>query len=281
MFFLQLRNELWKLFGKKRTYIGSAMFLLAQGIFILFMTYGRGPSRNIARDLQRNGYPVEHYLTNLTIACIVLIPIAYFMLPLYASLVGGDLVAKEAEDGTLRMMLSRPVTRVRLLLVKWVAGAIFSFTLVISLGVFGALFTRIFYPGSGGMFVILPPERIVGAFDGAQAWERFAIVHLFMTAEACTMMSLAFMFSCFNVKPAAATILAISFFFISFIMNNLPYFQDWQDWFLVHHLYVWSNFFRDPIPWWKIGESLSILAGYNLTFFIIGCAVFQTRDIKS
>ena len=47
MFLLQLRNELWKLFGKKRTYIGSAMFLLAQAILILGLTYGgvlRAPS---------------------------------------------------------------------------------------------------------------------------------------------------------------------------------------------------------------------------------------------
>ncbi|HXD00035.1 MAG TPA: ABC transporter permease subunit, partial [Verrucomicrobiae bacterium] len=120
MFLLQLRNELWKLFGKKRTYIGSGMFLLAQTILILFLKYGNAPSRGIVRDMERNGFPVAHYLTNLTVACIALVPIAYFLLPLYASLVGGDLVAKEAEDGTLRMILSRPITRLRLLLLKWV-----------------------------------------------------------------------------------------------------------------------------------------------------------------
>jgi ABC-2 type transport system permease protein len=281
MFLLQLRNELWKLFGKKRTYIGSIMFLLAQAILILGLTYGRGPSRAIVRDLERNGYPVEHYLTNLTIACLVLGPIGYLMLPLYASLVGGDLVAKEAEDGTLRMILSRPVTRLRLLLLKWVAGAIFSLALVATLGVFGALFTRFFYPASGGLFVFVPEQRLVTTFEGAAGWERFAVVHLFMMAEACSLMSLAFMFSCFNIKPAAATILAISFYFISLIMNNMPYFQDWQDWILAHHLFVWVNLFRNPIPWWQIGESLSILAGYNLTFLIVGCAAFQVRDIKS
>ena len=88
-------------------------------------------------------------------------------------------------------------------------------------------------------------------------------------------------FSCFNIKPAAATILAISFFFISMILHDMPYFHDLQEWFLVHHLYVWSNFLRQHIPWWKVGESVSILAGYNLTFLVIGAAVFQTRDIKS
>jgi len=94
-------------------------------------------------------------------------------------------------------------------------------------------------------------------------------------------MSLAFMFSCFNIKPAAATILAISVFFISMILHDMPYFREMKEWFMVHHLYVWSNFFRPQIPWWRVGESLSILAGYNFTFLIIGCVAFQRRDIKS
>ena len=102
-----------------------------------------------------------------------------------------------------------------------------------------------------------------------------------MTCEAITLMSLAFMFSCFNMKPAAATILAISVFFISMILHDMPYFRDMREWFMVHHLYVWTHFFRSHIPWWRVGESLSILAGYNLTFLIIGCAAFQRRDIKS
>ena len=34
LFYYQLRNELWKLFGKKRTYIGFVMFLL-----MLFRTH--------------------------------------------------------------------------------------------------------------------------------------------------------------------------------------------------------------------------------------------------
>jgi ABC-2 type transport system permease protein len=102
-----------------------------------------------------------------------------------------------------------------------------------------------------------------------------------MTFEAVTLMSLAFMFSCFNVKPAAATILAISVFFISMILHDMPYFRDMREWFMVHHLYVWTYFFHTHIPWWRVGESLSILGGYNLTFVIVGCAVFQRRDIKS
>jgi ABC-2 type transport system permease protein len=280
MLWLQLRNELWKLFGKRRTYIGSGMFFLAQSIGILLFQFGQGPYRDLVRDIENFGASPEQFITNLTVASFLLVPIVYFLLPLYVSLVGGDMVAKEAEDGTLRMILCRPISRLRLLLLKWCAGVIFSFVLVISLGIFSVLVASVFFPG-GGLFVVVPLDRIISTFDGISAWERFGIVHVFMTFEAVTLMTLAFMFSCFNVKPAAATILGISVFFISMILHDMPYFRELREWFMVHHLHVWSNFFRPHIPWWRVGESLSILAGYNFTFLIIGCVAFQRRDIKS
>src|SRR5215469_15302533 len=280
MLWFQLRNELWKLFGKKRTYIGSGAFFLAQSIGILLFQFGQGPYRELVRDIERSGLSADHFVTNLTVASFLLVPIGYFLLPLYVALVGGDMVAKEAEDGTLRMILSRPISRLRLLFLKWMAGAVFSLVLVLSLGLFGAIFARAFFP-SGGLFVVMPMERFFSSFDGATAWERFAAVHLFMTVEAVTLMTLAFMFSCFNIKPAAATILAISVFFLSMILHDMPYFREMREWFMVHHLYVWTHFFRSNVHWWRVGQSLSILAGYNLTFLIIGCTAFQQRDIKS
>jgi ABC-2 type transport system permease protein len=56
MLWLQLRNELWKLFGKKRTYIGSGAFFLAQGIGILLFHFGQGPYRELVSDIERCGF---------------------------------------------------------------------------------------------------------------------------------------------------------------------------------------------------------------------------------
>ena len=279
MFYHHLWNELWKLFGKKRTYIGFGAFLIGQNAMLVAFRYSHWQER-MRGLLEGNGYIAQEYVSALTVAVIMLIPQILLLMPLYVALVGGDLVAKEVEDGTLRMILCRPISRLRLLLLKWMAGVVFSLTLVLSLGLFGALFASAFFP-AGGLFVALPLERFMSGFDGAQAWVRFATVHLFMTVEAVTLMTLAFMFSCFNVKPAAATILAISVFFISMILHDMPYFRDLREWFMVHHLYLWSLIFRQHIPWWRVGESLSILAGYNLTFLVVGCAYFQVRDIKS
>jgi len=278
MLYLQLRNELWKLFGKKRTYIGFAMFLIAQNV-IAFVFRFSNASRGMIRQLENNGYPAEHFISGLTIATVMLFPIAYVLLPLYVSLVGGDLVAKETEDGTLRMILARPISRLRLLFVKWIAGVVFSILLVFALGIFGLIFSSLLFH-SGGLFVMIPGE-IFGVFDFANGLNRYCAAHIALIVKAATIMGLAFMFSCFNVKPAAATILALSFVFVNFILMQIPFFKEIQHWFLTYHLNFWQHAFAQPIPWWRVGESLSILAGFNLTFLIVGCAVFQVRDIKS
>ena len=129
MFYYHLRNELWKLFGKKRTYIGFAAFLLAQNILLILFQLG-GVQRYLERMLAGNGYLAKDYMSALTVALIMLLPQVLMLMPLYAALVGGDLVAKEAEDGTLRLILARPISRFQLLLAKWFSGAVFSILLL-------------------------------------------------------------------------------------------------------------------------------------------------------
>jgi ABC-2 type transport system permease protein len=278
MLFLQLRNELRKLFGKQRTYIGFGALLLAQVVIVLLFRYTHA-SHDMVRQLETNGYEATQYISSLTIATVMLFPIAYILLPLYISLIGGDLVAKEAEDGTLRMILSRPISRFRLLLVKWLTGAIFSGLLVVMLGLVGFGFASCYFP-LGGMFVFVPGE-IFSVLESSEGLWHYVGAHLFLCMSACTISSLAFMFSCFNVKPAAATILALSFIFVSFVLMQIPFFRDLQPWFLTHYLNQWQNLLAQPIPWWRVRESLCVLAGFNLTFFLIGATAFHVRDIKS
>jgi len=133
MFYLHFRNELWKLFGKKRTYIGFGAFLLVQTGMLLMFRFGHVRA-DMERTLAGNGYLAQEYMSALTVAVIMLIPQVALLMPLYTALVGGDMVAKEAEEGTLRMILSRPISRFRLLLMKWLAGGVFAALLVLVLG---------------------------------------------------------------------------------------------------------------------------------------------------
>jgi len=283
VFFLQLKHELWKLFGKKRTYIGFGAFLLVQFAIIWMFRFTKAASA-LRRALEGGGYPADTFITAGTIATQTVIPTAFLLLPLYVSLVAGDLVAKEAEDGTLRMILARPISRLRLLTLKWFAGALFSLTLSLMLGGFGWLLASFWFPqgdvcaiqiefgGPQGGFAIFGPSE--------GAW-RYTAAHLLLGIKAITVLSIAFLFSCFNMKPAAATIVALSVMFVSVILMNIPWFADYKTWFITHHLNLWQWMFLQRPPWERMAESLSLIAGYNITFFTIGAAAFQMRDIKS
>jgi len=280
MIYYQLRNEMWKMFGKKRTYIGFGAFLLAHSTILLLFRYWQGPRRDMAHRLELLGYNSQHYISNMTMAAAVLIPVAELLMPLYVALVGGDLLAKEAEDGTLRMILARPISRFRLALVKWLAGLVFSIVLALALGVMGAAVASCLFP-SGGLFAFLPMDGIFSVFETAEGWRRYTIATTILSANAATVMGLALMFSCFNVKPAAATVLALSILLTSKIIQEMPYFHDLQRWFFTYHMNYWMKVFEERVPWPDILQSLSILFGFNLTLLIIGCVAFQVRDIKS
>jgi ABC-2 type transport system permease protein len=189
-------------------------------------------------------------------------------------------VAKEAEDGTLRMILARPISRFDLLLAKWLAGIVFSILLVFALGAMAISFARLWFPWRD-MFVAWPPLVPFSILSAGEGLKYFALSHLLLAVNASVVVAIAFMFSCFNMKPAAATILALSVLFISFVMEQIPFFEEYREWLLTYHFHAWLFMFAKPIPWPRIAGSLAILGAFNLTAFLIGTAAFQARDIKS
>lgn len=273
-----LSNELAKLFGKKRTYIGFGAFLVAQNVMLLLFRFTHW-QRDMERQLSGNGYFATDYVSALTVAFIMLLPLAPLLMPLYAALVGGDLMAKEVEDGTLRMILCRPISRFRVLLAKWLAGIIFCAVLVAVLGATALLLGRLWFPWKG-MFVFAP-GMVFNVLAPAAGLKLFLCSLIFITVNASVILGLALMFSCFNMKPAAATILALSFLFINFVLENIPFFEPYQDWFLTHHFRSWVLIYAQPTPWAKVAESLCILSAVCVSSFLIGAAAFQARDIKS
>jgi len=281
MFLAQLKNELWKLFGKKRTYIGFGAFVLMQ---VVVMAFFRSSSvrHQLERMLQTNGYLASEYISALTVAPIMLIPQVVLLMPLYVALVGGDVVAKEAEDGTLRMILSRPISRMRLLVAKWVGGMIFSAVLVLTLGIIALAVARILFPWKG-MFVFIQDQdsSTFSVFSPSEGLRLYALSNLVMLMNAVTMFSVAFMFSCFNMKPAAATILALSYLFMNMVLQHIPYFWAYRNWFVTVHFETWFHVFQQPISWSQILQSEITLAGISATAFTIGVMGFQVRDFKS
>ena len=279
LFLLQLRGELIKLFARKRTYIGFGVFLGVETLVLILWQLPRG-QRWMKRMIEQSGGAFDTYFSGLTVAMLMVVATVFLLGALYLGLVGGDLVAKEVEDGTMRMTLCRPVSRLRVLLVKYATAVIYTFALVLFVGL-SALAAATLVRGSGGMFLMIPEERLVTFMEFGDGMRRYLTALPFLALSLLSITTFSFQLSCWNVKPAAATITAITVFFVDWIFHLLPYFESYRPWMMTTHMNTWLNVFRQPVPWTKMVEDYAYLGGLNATFLIVGIAVFSARDFKS
>jgi len=115
LFGRQFLGEVKKCFARRRTYIGFGAFLVVE-IAILGLLQLPSAQRAVGRVLEASGFLFEDYYSGLTLAFLMMTNTIFFLGSLYLALIAGDVVAKEVEDGTLRMILSRPISRWRLIL---------------------------------------------------------------------------------------------------------------------------------------------------------------------
>jgi ABC-2 type transport system permease protein len=279
LFIRQLRFELLKLFARKRTYLGFLFFLIVEVLILL----GMGMPRHrhmIERQLTVQGLDYTNYYSGLTVAYQMIAWSIFTLGSVYLALVCGDIVAKEVEDGTMRMILSRPVSRLRILVLKYCACVCYTVTLALFV-VGSSLVTGILVHGYGRLIVMAPWEQIFAYYEPVPGLERFALAGAALTFCLLTLSTLAFMFSCFNLKPATATILTLSVYLIDDILRNVPFFADLRNYFLSHHMNVWSHLFENVIPWPRIFQSLGYLALFDVIALTIAGVYFLRRDFKS
>jgi len=280
VFLTHLKNELWKLFARKRTHIGFGAFLAVEILILLLMQLPK-PTKAVSDLLGKNGYLLADYYSGLTLGLLMLMFTIFLIGGLYLALVSGDVVAKEVEEGTLRMALARPVSRFRLVFVKWLACAIYSGIFIAFIAATSLLAGVLYRRGLGNLFVFSPLEQIFSVFETREGLLRFGRAIFFVIVSLQAVSTLGFAFSCFNMKPAAATILTLTVFFVDFVLRAIPYFQGIERCFLTWHTACWIRTFHDLVPWWDIAESLAYLGAFNLSLFLLGAAVFCTRDLKS
>ena len=279
LFFLQMRNELHKLFARKRTYLGFAAFVAVEILLLLLLNLPK-PKAGFRKLIEQNGYGFDQYFSGATLGLLMLMWTTFLLGALYLALVAGDVVAKEVEDGTLRMILCRPISRLRVGFLKYAACVLYTFALTFFIGI-TALVAGLLYCGWGGLFAIAPLEQLLAMHEAWPGLWRYlgALPLLGFGLESIT--SLGFLFSCCEMKPAAATILTLSIFFFDSIFRSIPYFESLRGWFMTTHMTLWLRVFEYHIPWWRIAEDVTWLGALNVTFALVGLAILQQRDFKA
>ncbi len=280
-FLSQLGGELRKLFGRRRTYLGYAVFLVMEAIILAVFKLPR--SQKSMRDLiETNGLGFDSYYSSLTVTYWVMGFSMFLLGSIYFALVAGDIVAKESEDGNLRLVLARPVSRLRILLLKYAAVSIYTVTFVIFVGVTGYLMSIAALGFDGGLFVWNYKMKVFSAFaTWHEGMGRIAMAALGIGISMITLSSIAFMFSCFKMKPAAATIIALSILFVDLVLQEFPFFKPYEQYFVTWRMSNWVYLLENTISWPKIAGSYAFLLGLNATLFLIGFTAFRLRDFKT
>lgn len=265
-----LLSELRLMFGRRRNQAGLVV-LAAVPVLISIsvkstLSQPGEDAPDFFRSITQNGLFVS--LAALTIELGLFLPLA-------VSVVSGDSVAGEANLGTLRYLLVTPVTRLRLLLVKYagiVIGAFVATYVVTLVGMTMGLFLF-----GGGSMTLLSGTQI--SFTAGLL--RVVLAASYLACGLAALGAIGLFASTLTEQPIAATIATVMISSASFVLDSIPQVAWLHPYLLTHHWLDFGDLFRDPIAWNNIVAGLALAASYAVVFFAAAWARFTTKDITS
>ncbi len=275
-----LRIELYKIFRRPRTYISFGiitaitlviqMAMLADGkSFVAFALQGVGEQFDIGGNIL-NGYLITYIILQSLLINI----------PLLVALVGGDALAGEANAGTLRLLLTKPISRVKLVLVKYAATVIYSLAMLLWLALVALLLSLLLF-GEGDM-INLKSDAFVMLLKGDIMWRYFAAFGFAAVAMAAVA-ALSVLLSVFAENSIGPIIGTMGVIIVLTIFSNLglPIFDNIKPYLLTTHMIGWKGFFDNPVPYTSIVWSAGILVAYVVVLLTATIVLFNRKDIKS
>jgi|GEM_PF-388560 len=267
-----LRREWIKLLFQRRSYLiwGGALlipFLIALALYLAGADpHGGGGGPLFMERVAGNGMFVP------LAALSSLLP---FLLPMAAAMVAGYMVAGEAELGTLRIVLLRPVRRGSFLLAKWTMAMVYlavGFAIMAAGGLlFGALF-----------FDLEPLITLSGStVSVGEGLGLIALCCLFGLAAMACIVSLALLFSVITDSSLTALIATIVIYIVIQVLISFSYFDWLAPWVFPHYFLEYVNFFRDPIYWTPILKGLLAFGVWSAGLTFIAYLLFRRKDVLS
>jgi len=289
-----LRIELFKIFRRPRTYIPfgaiAAMILIIQlGLkfdgrsYLELMMSSLSDSFFIPYNMIMNGYLVAFVILNTLL----------IQVPLLVALVAGDIIAGEANMGTLRLLVIRPVSRTRLLLVKFFASVVYTVALLVWMAVL-SLFLSMLLFGTNDMMIAR--NTVMEQIRSSDVLWRYIAAFGYAAVALSTVAALAFLLSVFadnSIGPIVSTISVVIVLTILSEMRIPLYDNTVKPWLFTSHMLAWKGFFYsqsdgqgaaipgsvENLP--AILRSLVVLLVYIFGFVTAAIVSFNKKDILS
>lgn len=271
--------ELFKIFSKPRTYIGfGAVIVIVLAIEFGLLIEGDTMMGIIIQNI-KDRFIFEGKVINQYLVSYVILNTLWIHVPILVALVTGDMLAGEANSGTFRLILTRPISRVQLVLAKFMAGWIYAVMLVavmafLSMGIGMILF------GPGDMMVVTNKVNIFSSDD--VLW-RFAGAYAYGILSMTTVASLSFLLSSLadnSIGPIIGTVaIIIGITIISTVGASLL--GPVNQYMFTSYLPSWQLFFQTDSGLSSLGHAILIQTIYIVGFLGITILYFRKKDILS
>ena len=273
-------NEVIKIALKPRSYLGIAAITVLVGV-ILFALKSDGMSIiSFVTSSFEQTLSFEGNVLNGNLVAFIILQMLIVQIPLLIALVTGDLVSGEAAMGTIRMLLTQPISRTQLLLSKFIAGGIYTLIVIVWLGFMSVIMGKLLF-GSGDLMV-LNSDGLVILQEADVNW-RYLGGFLVAFLALFTVSSLSICLSCFTDNSIGPIVTTMSIILLFTIIGTLDVhiFDSVRPFLLTTHMASWRSFFEDPLPIQDIKNSILILFIHNILLISISIYVFNKKDITA
>jgi len=287
-----LQIELFKIYRRPRTYIAfaaiTAMIVMVQ---LGLKLDGKEYADFVMADL-RNNFTIDGKLINGYFVCFVLLQLLLVHVPLLIALIAADMISGEANIGTLRFMLTKPISRFEFIAAKFIASTIYTISLLIWLAIL-ALFVSMLVFGTDDMLLL--KNTYVVQLQSSDIFWRYVGAFCFAALVMTTVAAIGFFLSLFaenSIGPIVATMSIIVVFTILSTMS-IPLFNKIKPFLFTTHMVAWKEFFdlkvndnNETIKGTiehpeRIIRSVWVLAAHIVILFSASVYIFKKKDILS
>lgn len=270
--------EVYKLFKTKRTYIvfGIAMVLMLI-INIGLYTDGEDFFDFLLRSINDYFY-IEGKVINGYLIAFLALNSLWVHIPLLIIIVTAYIFSSEFEYGTIRVLLTQPISRVQLLTSKIISMVIFIICFMIVVSIF-ALVPAVLLFGKGDVIVFIEGIQFIqeGGF-----LKRFFSTILFAIIAMVAYSSMAMYMALWFKNSLTAILISLGILIIFTLLQTFVFgiFSSWHPFLFTYHISKWQMFFINDVPLKSIFNSVYFLMGMSITFMGLSYIKFNKQSIS-
>ena len=293
-----LQIELYKISRRPRTYIAFAAISAIVFIFqFAFKADGESYMNLMMQSVQDSFELNKTKAINGYFMCYIILNTLLVQVPVLVALIAGDAISGEANMGTLRLLITRPVSRTQLLMAKFIASFVFTVVLLLWMALM-ALFLSMLIFGVDDMLIfrVKGEESQIMQITADDVLWRYTAAFGYAAVALTVIASIALFLSIYaenSIGPIVATVCIV--IVCTVISNiNVPVIdRNVKPWLFTSYLVGWKGFFYiatnadgEPIKgslenWPAIRNSLYILFAHISVLLGLSTYVFNRKDILS